>query len=219
MTTLPSIPELIRRTKALAALDLIMSPDWDMRYYSFNSTWSASQQMASMRDGCGDEWWMVFHADGWTALKGLGHESPAWSEGGDSLSIALQQTFPSELAEFSHEPAFRWDSTSFAAFCLPAHRDWVWSKPLTQFSKLDGGEDELLALLSGSPQDYADFASQYYEADVPVKIVQQVFSLSPITEDVVLALNPDADFSAIEAELFEEIAYPRFTAEKAEAQN
>lgn len=209
MITLPSIPDLIRRTKALAALDLIMSPEWDGRYYSFNSTWSDLQQMASMRDGCGDEWWMVFHADGWAALKGLGHESPAYAAGGDELSNALQQIFPPELAEFAHEPAFRWDATSFAAFRLPAFIDWVWVRSLTAFSNLDGGEPQLLSLIAGSPQDYADFASHYYEASVPVEVVQQVFALAPITVDLIAALNPDTDFSDIENELFQEIGYPR----------
>jgi len=209
MTTLPSITDLIRRTKALAALDLIMSPEWDGRYYSFNSTWSDFQQMASMRDGCGDEWWIVFHADGWAALKGLGHESPAYAAGGDELSTALQQTFPPELEEFTHEPAFRWDSTSFAAFCLPSPSDWVWARSLTEFSGLDGGECDLLSLLTGSPQDYADFASHYYEADISVEVVQQIFALAPITEGMITALNPATDLSSIENELFQEIAYPR----------
>ena len=211
MTTLPSIPDLIRRAKALAALDLIMSPEWDGRYYSFNSTWSDSQQMGSMRDGCGDEWWIVFHAEGWAALKGLGHESPAYADGGDELSNALQQALPPELAEFADEPAFSWDATSFAAFRLGAHTDWVWARSLTEFSGLDGGESDLLSLLAGSPQDYADFASHYYEADVPVEVVQQVFSLAPITEDMIAALNPDTELSDIENELFQEIAYPRIT--------
>ena len=209
MTTLPNITDLIRRTKALAALDLIMSPDWDGRYYSFNSTWSDSQQMASMRDGCGDEWWIVFHADGWAALKGLGHESPAYAAGGDELSTVLLKSFPPELAEFTHEPAFRWDSTSFAAFRLPSHSDWVWARSLTEFSGLDGGESDLISLLTGSAQDYADFASHYYEADISVLVVQQIFALAPITEGMIAALNPDTNLSNIENELFHEIAYPR----------
>jgi len=102
MTVLPSIPDLVRRTKTLAALDLILSPDWQYRYYSFNTAWSPSEQMASMRDGCGDEWWMVFNSNGCAALKGLAHESEAWSEGRESLSLALQNALPSELADFAH---------------------------------------------------------------------------------------------------------------------
>lgn len=41
---LPESEALIRRTKALAALDLIPSPDWEDRYYSFNSRWAAGEQ-------------------------------------------------------------------------------------------------------------------------------------------------------------------------------
>ncbi len=87
MTSLPSIPELLVRTKALAALDLVLSPEWEYRYYSFNAAWSPNEQMASMRNGSGDEWWLVFHADGWAALKGLDHESEAWSKKRDELSL------------------------------------------------------------------------------------------------------------------------------------
>src|SRR5678816_1485060 len=93
MLSLPAIPDLLRRTKALAALDLILSPEWEYRYYSFNAAWSPSELMASMRDGCGDEWWLVFHAHGWAALKGLAHESEAWSKDGDKLSTALPVSY------------------------------------------------------------------------------------------------------------------------------
>ncbi len=209
MNFFPSNPYLIQRTKALAALDLIMSPEWDGRYYSFNCAWSPSEQMASMRDGCGDEWWIVFHTDGWAALKGLGHKSPAWSKGREQLSTDLQRTFPPELVAFATEPAFRWDATSFAGYRRHPHSDWIWSRSLTRFSALDGGESELLSLLSGTPQDYVDFAASYYETDVPLEIVERFFGLAPITMDMISSLNPDTELSAIHTELFDEIAYPR----------
>ena len=88
--TLPPADQLLQRCRALAVLDLILSPDWQYRYYSLNSNWSDCEQMASMRNGCGDEWWIVFHRDGWAALKGLDHESAAWSKHGEKLSSALQ---------------------------------------------------------------------------------------------------------------------------------
>jgi hypothetical protein len=64
-------------------------------------------------------------------------------------------------------------------------------------------------LLSGTPQDYVDFAASYYEADVPLEIVEQFFRLAPITTDMISSLNPDTEVSAIQTELFDEIAYPR----------
>jgi hypothetical protein len=209
MTSLPTIPELLRRTKALAALDLILSPEWEYRYYSFNATWSPAEQMASMRTGCGDEWWLVFHSDGWAALKGLDHESEAWSKQRDKLSAAIQAAMPPGLAEFAQEPAFQWDSTGFAYFYLPPKQHWCRANDLIDFSDLNAGEDGLLHHLSGSPSDYSSFAEDYYERAVPVDIVADVFRHALITDRLVTSLNPDITLKEIADELYIEIGYPR----------
>jgi hypothetical protein len=209
MTSLPAISELRRRTKALAALDLILSPEWEYRYYSFNAAWSASEQMASMRDGCGDEWWLVFHSDGWAALKGLAHESEAWSKEGDKLSVALQAVMPPDLVDFTREPAFRWDSTGFAYFYLPSQQQWRRANDLTTFSALDAGEDDLLRHLCGGPSDFALFAEDYYEREVPVDVVAEVFRHAPITDRLVSSLNTDITLKDITDELHIQIGYPR----------
>jgi hypothetical protein len=209
MTSLPAIPDLIHRAKALAALELILSPEWEYRYYSFNANWSPSEQMASMRDGSGDEWWLVFHADGWAALKGLAHESEAWSKDGDKLSAELRAVMPPEVADFAREPAFRWDSTSFAYFYLSSKQRWRRVNDLTIFSALDAGEDELLRHLCGSASDYASFAADYYERPVPVDAVAEIFGLRPIADHLVSSLNSDVTLKDITDELHNEIGYPR----------
>ncbi len=209
MTPLPAMPELLKRTKALAALEVILSPEWDYRYYSFNAAWSPSEKMASMRNGCGDEWWLVFHGDGWAALKGLAHESEAWSQAGDKLSAALQTVMPPDVGDFAREPAFRWDSTSFAYFYLPSKEQWCRANDLTTFAALEAGEDNLLQHLCGTPADYAGFAEDYYESSVPVDVVTEVFSHAPITDRLVSSLNSDITLKEISDELFIEIGYPR----------
>src|SRR2546430_4902245 len=113
MIMLPPISALKKRCRALAALDLILSPEWEHRYFSFNARWAPGEELASMRNGCGDEWFCLFHATGWAGLKGLDHESLAWTEGGDALCEALRSEIPAQYADFSCEPAFRWDVTSF----------------------------------------------------------------------------------------------------------
>ena len=75
LLSLPDIPTLRRLTQSLALLDAILSPDWQMRYYSFNSRWAQGQMMASMRDGSGDNWFLLFCQAG-AILKGFAHESP-----------------------------------------------------------------------------------------------------------------------------------------------
>ena len=206
---LPEPEALIRQTKALAALDLILSPVWEDRYYSFNSRWAPGEQMASMRNGCGDEWWIVFHDSGRAALKGLSHESPAWRKGGNRLSAEMKSAFPAELAGFANEPAFRWDETSFAAYRRPADNDWLWPKEATEFANVSGGEDEFLSLLAGGPEDYVDYAADHFEVDLPLAIVEAIFELVPITPEMIHQLNPEVSLADIDEQLHGEIGYPR----------
>jgi hypothetical protein len=208
MTPLPLIAELIRRTKALAALDLILSSDWQYRYYSFNSVWSSAEQMASMRNGSGDEWWLIFHTDGWAALKGIAPDSVASSSAGSSLSTAIRAAVPSALADFANDRALRWDDTGFAYFLLPSSQRWHRVNDDTPFSALDAGESELLRHLSGTPADYVAFAENYYEKPVPIAVVTDVFQLAPITSQIVSALNADLKLEDIAEELHNEIGYP-----------
>jgi len=209
MIELPAVAALVQRTKALAALDLILSPEWESRYYSFNSAWAASERMASMRNGSGDEWWLVFHASGWAALKGLAHESQAWSDGGGDLSVAIQNAFPAELTAFTHEPAFCWDSTSFGYFYLPSASCWRRANDATSFSDLDAGDDYLLRHLTGGPSDYVSFVEEYYEKTIPLSVVTDVFREAPITQVVISALNPEITIDDIAKELYSEIGYSR----------
>jgi hypothetical protein len=71
---LPEPLALKRITKALAMLDAIVERDWEYRYYSFNSKWADYGEMASMRNGQGDDWFCVFSSKG-VFLKGFDHES------------------------------------------------------------------------------------------------------------------------------------------------
>jgi hypothetical protein len=60
--------------QSLATLDAIMSPEWEYRYYSFNSKWAEGEMMASMRNGSGDEYFILFNSEG-AIMKGFAHES------------------------------------------------------------------------------------------------------------------------------------------------
>lgn len=61
---LPSIADLRDLCRSLAMLDAILCPDWEGRYYSFKAGWAAGEEMASMRNGSGDEYSIVFSAAG-----------------------------------------------------------------------------------------------------------------------------------------------------------
>ncbi|MGW2899118.1 hypothetical protein ACWDAO_32160 [Streptomyces sp. NPDC001212] len=55
-------------------LDAVLSPEWEWRYYSFDSGWSPGEEMASMRDGAGNDYAIVFSAAGVYA-QACDHES------------------------------------------------------------------------------------------------------------------------------------------------
>src|SRR5687767_7641093 len=67
--------QLCKLMISLAILDEIMSPEWEYRYYSFDPKWAENLEMASMCNGSGDEFFIVFSPVG-AVIKGFAHESP-----------------------------------------------------------------------------------------------------------------------------------------------
>lgn len=53
LINLPNIENCKRIFQSIAMLDTILMPEWEYRYYSFNSKWYLDEMMASMRDGSG----------------------------------------------------------------------------------------------------------------------------------------------------------------------
>ena len=45
LATFPDIPTLRQLTRSLAMLDAIMSPEWESRYFSFDSHWGVGEEM------------------------------------------------------------------------------------------------------------------------------------------------------------------------------
>ncbi|MGI5454852.1 hypothetical protein ACQEWB_17085 [Streptomyces sp. CA-249302] len=160
-----------------------MSPEWDSRHYSFDSRWSPTEEMASMRDGCGNEYSVVFSAAGAYA-RGFDHESPMSPYGHEDHETrpGLFDGLPEVFRAYVTEPAF---------------------------SAEDGGSAEWLfdVLADGRPGAYQEFAEEYYERAVDIDAVRHVYALRPLTRGVVSALNPTADLAGL-AEDIAEIGYP-----------
>lgn len=202
MIALPNVAELKRITQSLATLDLVICPEWEDRYYSFDSTWSPTEQMASMRDGCGDEWFLLFDSSGAAGLKGLAHESPAASINGFSRRLA--DAVPEALKSFSTEPAFSWDHTTFCYWRLADDSDW--HEPPEQAS-FDTGALELLEILVTGVEGYRQFASEYYEQDFDASTLSQIFDHIPINSELLSALNRDVSIDDIR-EYLVQVGYP-----------
>ncbi|MFE5911261.1 hypothetical protein ACFQ6B_19555 [Streptomyces wedmorensis] len=214
---LPGIEELRDHSRGLAMLEAVLCPEWESRYYSFDAHWSDHEQLASMKDGQGDEYTIVLSPAGAFA-RVFAHESPLSPFG----ELADGQTWPGVLdgvpeafREYLTEPAFTdEDGVHVTTACLwrePA--DTAWHTGPVEFTDLDDhkdpdGSDRLLHLLTDrSAEAYATWASAYYETPVDPEAVRHVLALRPLTAELVTALNPAMDLADL-ADDIAEIGYP-----------
>jgi hypothetical protein len=99
---LPPPRHLERLSLSLAALDAVMSPEWEYRYYSFDPGWSPTQRMASMRNGSGGQYFIVFDPVG-TVVRAFDHESALspWNQPDNMLAPATDIRTPYEKSSTS----------------------------------------------------------------------------------------------------------------------
>jgi hypothetical protein len=204
----PSISKLERLLKSLAALDTILCPEWDYRYYSFNSQWAENELMGSMRNGSGDEFYALFNSNG-CFIKGFAHESAmsSWGTENQKPWDGLLNGLPEEFEEAAKEPAFSMEDISF---CLwKKHTDISWLRGNFEFDEDEDpdGSEYLLELFDCNPASYKEFATDYHELDVDLSLISKIYNHETLTPDIVNGLNPDANFKELLPQLIE-IGYP-----------
>jgi hypothetical protein len=192
----------------MAMLDAVLSPDWQFRYYSFNSRWAEGEQMGSMRNGCGDDFFALFNSAG-CFLKGFAHEAPLSPYGRRPKRVwpGVLVDVPAEFAACLREPAFNMEETTF---CLwRRYIDKSWQSGTIEFpAGLDpDGSAFLLSPLDGKPKTYQGWAEDYYECSVSLKAVRHIYGHRPLTKKLVAQLNPEASLEVLQADI-KEIGYP-----------
>jgi hypothetical protein len=208
LSQLPDIAHLKALSQSLAMLDVILCPEWEYRYYSFNAHWSQDEMMASMRNGSGDEYFILFTPAG-AIIKGFAHEAPMTPYAFDPPHVwpGVLDTVPNEFAAFLTEPAFIIEDTTFCVW--RTYRDSQWQCGTIEFpdDPDPDGSQALLAMLDGNPQIYQAYADTNYERSSNLDTVIHVYNHQPLTIALVEALNPDRSLADIAADQ-EEIGYP-----------
>jgi len=201
---LPDIPTLRRLTRSLAVLDAILSPEWESRYYSFDSHWGDGELMASMRNGQGDDWFCLFTRAG-VVVIGLDHEAPMFQPGDPWPGVI--DALPSELAAAVDEPAFDARNCTFCVWRRTAGARWEHGP--VQFPDGDDpdGSARLLQILDGRPESYHAFAADYHEVDLPLDAVRAVYRHQPLTPELLARLDPGVTVDMIRQDATE-IGYP-----------
>ncbi len=194
LSGLPDVDRLRRLLQSMAMLDAILCRNWQFRFYSFNCRWSKGEQMGSMRNGQGDDFFALFNAQG-CFLKGFAHEAPMSSyrdAGPKRLWPGLIESVPSEFEKCLREPAFSMDDTTFCIW--RRYGDATWQRGQIDFpphSDPDGSE-HLLSPLDGKAETYRAWAESYFDKPfLTVDMVQHIYDHRPLTNELLALLTPD----------------------------
>lgn len=211
---LPTIGDLRDLCRSLAMLDAILSPDWESRYYSFDVAWAEGEEMASMRNGSGDEYSIVFLAAG-VYVRGFCHESPMSPYGHDwEPWPGVIDEVPDVFKPFVEEPAFTdEDGVPAVTACLWREaEDDQWHHGTIDFPSGDADPDGTTGLfqllVDRSPKAFQRFAEDYYEVSVDLKAVSDVYALRPLDPELVSSLNAEVTLADL-AQDISEIGYPQ----------
>jgi hypothetical protein len=208
LSGLPSMENLKRLTQSLAMLDAIVEPNWEYRYFSFNTKWSANGQMAPMRNQQGDEWYCLFTAS-WAALKGFAHESKMSPYNRDPFRVwpGVLDSLPDGLSSFAAEPAFSMQDTTFCIWRTLEDSEWRTGHIDFPDGTDPDGSESMRSILDGRPSTYPEWAEGYYERNINSTMVANIYGHEPLTSEIVRTLNPDIALNDALKDA-EEIGYP-----------
>ncbi|GAA3961769.1 hypothetical protein GCM10023085_50250 [Actinomadura viridis] len=208
---LPSIATVRALSRSFAVLDAILSPDGYAKY-TFHSGWADGVELASMDNGSGDEYSIVFTAAG-AFIRGFDHESPMSPYANEDYTLwpGLVESVPDEFAGVLTEPAFchvgMTEPFLAATVCLwRLNEDPVWRTGDIEFDD-DGAGWMFDLLVEGSPEAYCDYVKDYFEVQLAVADVTAVFEHRPLDEELVRRVNPSTDLGALAGTL-DIIGYP-----------
>ncbi|SCG39701.1 hypothetical protein [Micromonospora coxensis] len=196
---LPAIDRLRARCRALAVLERII--DGGEPYYDFTSAWGDGEA-ALMSNGSGDEWAVVFTAEG-AFIRVFAHESAMspYAHPDQELWPGLLDGLPEVWRPQVEEPAFCDETGRFLATAvlwrLADDDRWNAGKgiafppgPGPYDDRGPDGSGMLDILLDDIVDRFVEFAGDYYEIEVDRAAVAHVVAHRPLTDTVVRALNP-----------------------------
>ncbi|HYV83440.1 MAG TPA: hypothetical protein VE931_08005 [Pyrinomonadaceae bacterium] len=205
---LPGIDDVKRISQSIATLDAIMTDEWEYRYFSFDANWGDGEMLATMRDGSGDSYLILFNSFG-AIIKGYGHESEMAAYTIDSGKVwrGVLDEVPPEFETVLTDPAFVAEETSFCIWRKYSDSSWQTGKIDFPDSEFVDGSEDLLFMLDGNPNTYHQWANEYYEVSIPLDAVKEVYEHKPLTQQLISRLNSKRRFEDLESDL-DQIRYP-----------
>lgn len=194
----------------MAMLDAILCPDPLNRYFTFGGAWIPERQgtSASMRNGSGDEYDIVFDDSG-VFIRGLDHKSPMAD--GESWP-GLTESVPHVFHEYVYNSVFSYEDDLQATVVIWRQTDDEhWSCGDIHFPEghqdPDGSARLFSIVLDGTASAYKLHAEDQHEIHVNLGAVRELFAGTPLTNDLLHRLNPSLSITDL-AEDATVIGYP-----------
>lgn len=189
---IPNLDDVYKTCQSLAAIEAILMQEWEYRYFSFNDSWDTNQSMASMRDGSGSHYYMLFDQQLKSCIGKLYVKSlNAMNLSGVKELVALK--------DFMQEPAFENDIATIYFYKTSDNSTWQSIPSLNNIP--------FLGFLTNNEKAYIPWAESYYEVEINTLPVIQIFNYQPITTTIINQLNHDCCISTLKDDL-NEIGYP-----------
>lgn len=187
---LPLIEDVRKNSQALAIIDAIIMPEWEFRYFSFNSNWNRSrdEMMASMRDGSGNEYFILF-----SKLGAVGKVFNGSILNNPSILLA---DIPDHFSSFKNEVAFNLENASF--YFWRSNADDSWSVLPHDLKLLP-----LLGFLTGGAEYYHAWAECYYNKKIDINSIKNIFMSLNKNTDAFSILNPELNRDILEEDILE----------------
>ncbi|MFE5143268.1 hypothetical protein ACFRDV_37430 [Streptomyces fagopyri] len=211
---LPDIDTLKDLCRSMAMAEAILNPDGEC-IYSYSAQWSEAEEAASMRNGSGDEYDIVFAPEG-AYIRGFDHESPLSPYHHEDVPQpwpGVLDSVPEVFRRHVGEPAFTdEDGCPVVTACLWRETNAPsWQTGRITFPEghpdPDGSHWLFELLLDPSPEAFRTFAEDYYEVSVEVEAVRHIYDLRPLGQRHVVALNPSVGAETVIAAA-KAIGYP-----------
>lgn len=198
---IPSLKAIKNLGKSISALDAILCVEPEYRYYNYSKDYLGKYDLFLTDNGQGDIL-QVFLGDCDGLINGFYHELYDY-ELDYPTTQGLSQGISKEYIDLLQQDII----TSLGSTFL------IWLDPLNNWTTTDvilqeDGSEDLLDIMDLKAQTYWNFAKEYYELDIDLALVEDIYKGRELTKQMVLELNPELeDFKALEKDL-QQIGYP-----------
>lgn len=193
---LPSPADLRGLGRRIVLLEYLIDPDSEFRQYAHTAEWRPGWDLITMRNGGGDDYAIAL-SDEAGLLRGFDHESeasPYTNEDELSYLPGTVDALPERFRPFLEDSEFTDGdemAVSLLLWFLPGETTWRTEAT----GEVEDGADWLLgSLVARDPaREFHKEFQGYYETSLDLSAVRAVLDGTPLTEEIVAGLNPEAD--------------------------